>query len=271
MARKRIGEILIEAGLIDEDGLRAALVEQRRRGGPLGRALIDLKLVAEETLVAALSRQLAVPVVELDTVEIPQAVIDLIPGELCEAWGVVPFAQPMKFLDLAMSDPSNLRILDELRVRTNLNVRSYLAGPKAIERALGRYYGRGMGRAAGAGRRRETLEVSGAADEQMELVNPYDPSASRSVPVANPPSTQSRERFPAPPPPARTGAASTAPPPVATPAARGPSFADVAELQERIASLEALVRRDEDVLKKLMALLIEKGVATRDEILARLR
>ena len=109
-----------------------------------------------------------------------------------------------------------------------------------------------------------------AADEEMELVNPYDPSASRSVPVAdaNPPSTQSRERFPAPPPPTRTGAASTAPPPTA---ARGPSFADVAELQERIASLEALVRRDEDVLKKLMALLIEKGVATRDEILARLR
>lgn len=270
MARKRIGEILIEAGLIDEDGLRAALVEQRRRGGPLGRALIDLKLVAEETLVVALSRQLAVPVVDLGTIEIPQAVVDLIPGDLCEAWGVVPFAQPMKFLDLAMSDPSNVRVLDELRVRTNLNVRSYLAGPKAIERALGRYYGRGMGRAAGAGRRRETLDVPRAADEEMELVNPYDPSASRSVPVAgaNPPSTQSRERFPAPPPPTRTGAASTAPPPTA---ARGPSFADVAELQERIASLEALVRRDEDVLKKLMALLIEKGVATRDEILARLR
>ena len=269
MARKRIGEILIEAGLIDEDGLRAALVEQRRRGGPLGRALVDLKLVAEETLVAALSRQLAVPVVDLDVIEIPQAVIDLIPGDLCESWGVVPFAQPMKFLDLAMSDPSNQRVLDELRVRTNLNVRSYLAGPKAIERALGRYYGRGMGRAAGAGRRRETLDVP-RADEEMELVNPYDPSASRSVAVAgaNPPSTQSRERFPAPPPPARTGAASTAPPPAA---ARGPSFADVAELQERIASLEALVRRDEDVLKKLMALLIEKGVATRDEILARLR
>ncbi len=274
MARKRIGEILIEAGLIDEDGLRAALVEQRRRGGPLGRALVDLKLVAEETLVAALSRQLAVPVVDLDVIEIPQAVIDLIPGDLCESWGVVPFAQPMKFLDLAMSDPSNLRILDELRVRTNLNVRSHLAGPKAIERALGRYYGRGMGRAAGAGRRRETLDVPRAADEEMELVNPYDPYASRSVPVAgNPPSTQSRERFPAPPPPTRTGAASTAPPPVGPPAAaaRGPSFADLAELQERIASLEALVRRDEDVLKKLMALLIEKGVATRDEILARLR
>jgi hypothetical protein len=57
----------------------------------------------------------------------------------------------------------------------------------------------------------------------------------------------------------------------APPGARVPTMAEVAALHERIANLEALVRRDEDVLKKLMALLIEKGVATRDEILAKLR
>lgn len=257
MARKRIGEILIEAGLIDEDGLRAALVEQRRRGGPLGRALVDLKLVTEEAVVVALSRQLAVPVVELDGMEIAQAVIDLIPGELAEAWGIVPFAQPMKFLDLAMGDPTNQRVLDELRVRTNLNVRAHLAGPKAIERAIGRYYGRGLGRGGVGGRRRDTVDVP-RHDDEMELVSAYDPTASRSVPVAGTPTTQNRERI-----------APSAVAPAAAP--RGPSFADLADLQERIASLEALVRRDEDVLKKLMALLIEKGVATRDEILARLR
>ncbi len=257
MARKRIGEILIEAGLIDEDGLRAALVEQRRRGGPLGRALVDLKLVTEESVVVALSRQLAVPVVDLDGMDIAQAVIDLLPGELAEAWGIVPFAQPMKFLDLAMGDPTNQRVLDELRVRTNLNVRAHLAGPKAIERAIGKYYGRGLGRGGVGGRRRDTLDVP-RADDEMELVSAYDPTASRSVPV-QPPSTQNRERIA----PSAVAAVAAAP--------RGPSYADLADLQERIASLEALVRRDEDVLKKLMALLIEKGVATRDEILARLR
>ncbi|MEZ4398745.1 MAG: hypothetical protein R3B06_01905 [Kofleriaceae bacterium] len=252
MARKRIGEILIEAGLIDEDALRSALVEQRRRGGPIGRALVDLKLVAEETLVAALSRQLAVPVVDLDGMEISQAVVDLVPGELAESFGLVPFDQPMKFLDVAMSDPNNLRVIDELRVRTNLNIRAYLAGPKAIERAIGRYYGRGLGRGAIGSRRRDTFEVP-SPDGEMELVSAYDPAASRSVPITNPPSTQNRPR-------------------VAAPAApsRGPSYADLAELQERVAALEALVRRDEDVLKKLMALLIEKGVASRDELVARL-
>jgi len=272
MARKRIGEILIEAGIIDEDHLRAALVEQRRKGGPIGRALVELKLVAEETLVAALSRQLAVPVVDLDALEVPQAVVDLVPGEWAEAHGLVPFAQPMKFLDVAMSDPNNLRVLDELRVRTNLNIRAHLAGPKAIERALGRYYGRGLGRGSVNPRRRDTLDVP-RADDEMELVSPYDPTASRSVPtVGNPPSTANRARIsPSSVPPYAAAAAAPAPGPAAPgPAPRGPTYADMADLQERIAALEALVRRDEEVLKKLMGLLIEKGVATRDELVARL-
>jgi type IV pilus assembly protein PilB len=262
MARKRIGEILIENGLIDEDGLRSALVEQRRRGGPIGRSLVELKLIAEDSLVAALSRQLAVPVVDLDGLEIPQAVIELIPGELAEAWGMVPFAQPMKFLDLAMTDPTNQRVLDELRVRTNLNIRAYLAGPKNIERAIGRFYGRGSVRGSTTSRRRETLEIQHGPDlSEMELVSAYDPAASRSIPAvgSNSPSTLSRPRI-----------AASAVAAAAASGQRGPSYADLSDLQERIAALEALVRRDEDVLKKLMALLIEKGVATRDEIVARL-
>ena len=241
MARKRLGEIMIEAGLIDETALRSALIEQRRYGGPLGRVLVDMKLVLEDDLVAALSKQLAVPLVDLDALDIPQSVLDLVPATVAEAQGVIPFAQPMKFLDIAMSDPTNLTIVDELRVTTRLNVRSYLAGPKAIERALARFYGRGLGpRGAPAGRRtRESVEL--------------DPAALGA---------------PAPPPRPPLGAP---PDPGSQTGPRGPSFADLAALQERVASLEALIRRDEDVLKKLMGLLIEKGVATRDELIARLK
>ena len=122
MARKRLGEILIEAGLIDETGLRSALIEQRRYGGPLGRVLVDMKMVVEEDLVQALSKQLAVPLVDLDAIEIPQAVLDLVPADLAEVQGVIPFAQPMKFLDVAMSDPTNLTLVDELRIKTQLKI-----------------------------------------------------------------------------------------------------------------------------------------------------
>lgn len=241
MARKRLGEILIEAGLIDETALRSALIEQRRYGGPLGRVLVDMKLVLEDDLVASLSKQLAVPLVDLDALDIPQNVLDLVSPATAEAQGIIPFGQPMKFLDLAMSDPTNLTVIDELRVTTRLNVRSYLAGPKAIERALARFYGRGIGpRGAPVGRRtRDTVDLDSAAIGA-----------------------------PAPPPRPPLG---LPPDPGSQPITRGPSFADLAALQERVASLEALVRRDEDVLKKLMGILIEKGVATRDEIIARLK
>lgn len=276
MARKRLGEILIEAGLIDETGLRSALIEQRRYGGPLGRVLVDMKLVVEEHLVAALSKQLAVPLVDLDALDVAQAVLDLIPADVAEAQGIIPFAQPMKFLDIAMSDPTNLTVVDELRVKTHLNVRTYLAGPKAIERALQRFYGKGIGpRTLTTGRRtRESVELEAQRNsEPMEMIGAFDndaaPARARTTSVSGilrPPGTVGAPAAP-PRPPMGTAVDPGSQPP----GPRGPSFADLAALQERVASLEALVRRDEEVLKKLMGLLIEKGVATRDEIIARLK
>lgn len=269
MARKRLGELLMEAGLLDETGLRAALVEQRRTGGPLGRVLVDMKLMTEDDLGAALSKQLAVPQVDLDAIDIPTAVLELVPAEVAEAQGIIPFAQPMKFLDVATSDPTNLTLIDELRVKTNLNVRTHFAGPRAIERALARFYGRGVNVRGVPGRRsRDSVALDPPlGKDRMEMVDAYDPDAMRAAARPARSSTGGLSALIG-----SAAAAPVAPPrPVAEPSARGPSFADLAALQERVLSLEALVRRDEDVLKKLMALLIEKGVATRDEIIAKLK
>ena len=248
MARKKLGEMLLEAGVIDETGLRAALVEQRRWGGHLGRVLIEMKTITEEQLVSILSRQLGIPVVEVDKLAIPQAVIDLVPGDLAEQFSMIPFAQPMKFLDVAMSDPTNLGIIDELRIRTQLNVRPYLAGPRTIERAVAKYYGRGI--MATSSTRNASLDLEPDPSKPMEVI--------------------------------RGG---THPPPFGTPSPGGPQpidlslptpprnnrDAEISSLQDRISKLEALVQRDEDVLRKVLALLVEKGVASREEILERLR
>ena len=81
----------------------------------------------------------------------------------------------MKFLDVAMGDPTNQTAIDELRVRTQLNIRTYLAGPKAVERALHRYYGRGMAQLIHGRRVRNELELDGvSADGDMEIVGGYD-------------------------------------------------------------------------------------------------
>jgi type IV pilus assembly protein PilB len=255
MARKKLGEMLLEAGVIDQTGLRAALVEQRRWGGHLGRVLIDMKMLTEETLVGILSKQLGIGTVDLDKTPIPQAVLDLVPGELAEQFSMIPFAQPMKFLDVAMSDPTNLGIVDELRIRTQLNIRPYLAGPKMIERALAKFYGRGFGYV-----HRPDVAVP------MHTGDVVGSGASR--PAAIPSSERRAQRGTTPQAPAMDVYHDDASGPITLPPTRD---AEIDALQVRISSLEALVARDEQVLRKLLALLVEKGLATRDEILERLK
>ncbi len=219
--------MLVEAGLLDAVGLRRALNEQRRWGGQLGTVLVDLKLVSEEALVAALSRQLNFPVVRLDELEVSEDVLALVPSELAERHQIVPFAKQGKFLDVAMSDPTNLGVIDELRIRTQLNVRTYLAGPKSIERGLARFYGTSTGHLGLSFRPRDMREEDFDIDVEVE---------DRAATVR----TLEREQ-------------------------------EILALQDRLSTLEALVSRDEDVIKKLLGLLVDKGIASREEILERIK
>lgn len=255
MARKRLGEILVQAGVLNESGLRAALQEQRRWGGPLGRILVDMGLVPEDTMVQALSKQLNLPMVRLEQQQIPQSVLELISGEMASNHSMIPFNLDGKFLDVAMSDPTNLGIIDELRIRTQLNVRPYLAGPRSISKALARFYGKVsmdmVGYMSNPG------VESGAFPTNVDVVSfkGAGGAAQRQAPDAPQPNVERNAdggfkiKYGQPPGPA----------------------AEIAALQNRLSKLEALVARDEDVLRKLLGLLVEKGVATREEILERIK
>ena len=153
--------------------------------------------------------------------------LELVPAELAQQHTLVPFAQPMKFLDVAMADPTNLGIIDELRIRTQLNIRPYLAGPKMIERAIGKYYARGF---APHHRRGDAIAIETGADFELDI-------ADDAMPIS-PMSKQEEE---------------------------------LVALQERVQKLESRVALDVQVLQKVIALLVDKGVATRDEIIERLR
>ena len=260
MARKKLGEMLIEAGVLTESGLRQALNEQRRWGGTLGRTLVELKLVSEAELVRVLAQQLALPVVDVEKIDIHPTVLDLVPAELAKEHTLLPFSQPMKFLDVAMADPTNLGVIDELRIRTQLNIRPYLAGPKAIERALGKFYGVGFGRHTA----RPDVAI---AFEGGDVVEPKQDRVQLEQRTRRP--TRGELLHERPPTPVLDPyGADAGPPPVST---RSTRDAEIDALQDRISTLEALVARDEEVLKKLLALLVDKRVATREEILERIR
>jgi type IV pilus assembly protein PilB len=245
--RQKLGEMLIEAGAIDELQLKSALADQRRWGRPLGRTLVEMRLIREEDLVRVLAKQLGLQPVDLDRQEIPQNVIALIPAHLAKAQNVIPFNAPMKFIDIAMLDPTNLGVIDEIRIRTQLNPRTYLAGPKMIERALEKYYG-----------------ASNPVEYEIPLDDTPHPE-DVSIPATD----------------ARDGLRTYQRRPAsigldsgisinAHDLARDSRDREIEALQARLSALEAMVERDETVLRKLLSLLIEKGIATRDEIVERL-
>lgn len=140
--RRRLGDILIQAGVLDEAQLHAALAEQTRWGGPLGKILVSLKFCSEDSIMQALSAQLNMSAVRLEGRVADDDALRCLTVEFCQQNAVFPFAfVPLgKFLDVAMADPTDLRVLDEIRVRTKTNPRPFLAGPQQIDAAIRRHY-----------------------------------------------------------------------------------------------------------------------------------
>src|SRR5512138_725998 len=124
--RKRLGEMLIEAGVIDAGQLQTALAHQRKWGGKLGQALVDLKMATEPQIVSALSRKLGYEVVNVvalqRTPELEEA-LRMVPGEVALRHTVLPIAIDAGSLGVAMSDPSNIAVVDELSFRTGRRIK----------------------------------------------------------------------------------------------------------------------------------------------------
>lgn len=264
MGRKRIGEILVQAGVLEEAGLRAALNEQRRWGGHLGQILVDMRLVTEEVLVKALSAQLNFPIIDLDRLDIAPEVLALVTAEMAEENSVIPVRVEGKFLDVAMSNPINVGIIDELRIRTQLNVRPYLAGPYMVQRALGRFYNR-TAQIDHVGARDPSMRSSSLQASGLKVLS--ESEAGLSEEPRDDDDDNKKTLLKRPP----TGIADLLEPEADDDEAAAMQAAEIRALQQRISALEALVSRDEDVLRKLLALLVEKGLATREEILERIR
>lgn len=139
MARKMLGQVLLEAGLINEHQLRAALGEQKKVGRLFGRTLVMMGFINEEDMVRGLSAQLKIPAVHLDPEGLrlnPTA--KMLSLDFCRQNTCIPFqyTQQGNFLDVAFADPTHGEAIDEIRVRYKCNVRPFLAGPTAIEEAV---------------------------------------------------------------------------------------------------------------------------------------
>ena len=140
--RMRLGELLVAAGVLDETHLEAALAEQKKWGGKLGRILVDMGFLSEDLMVKALSKQLGIPRVDLDKDELPREVARLLPVNLCERYGLFPVSRDddTRTFHVATADPTGWEALDEVSFRTGLKVQPVVASASAIDRAIRRYY-----------------------------------------------------------------------------------------------------------------------------------
>ena len=144
-AKRHIGQILIDQGILTEDQLRIALLEQMKSHLPVGRLLVQLGFVSEATLRDALSEKLGLQSVDLAHIIVDPAALKMLPRELARRYRMFPVAldrQAKKFL-VALADTNNIVAVDQLRahLKGDLEVELRLAGDSEIERAIEHYYG----------------------------------------------------------------------------------------------------------------------------------
>lgn len=259
MAQIKLGELLIKANVLQESQLKAALAEQAKWGGKLGEILVRMNLVSEDILVRALSKQLGMPAVNLEAVQsVPPHVKAKVSSQMARDFSVLPLQlrDDGKTLVVAMSDPLNVRMLDELRAVTKCRIVVNVAGRTAVARAFARLY-------------EESAELEDA-DTNFKVVDAQgrtvvknlrdiDPAAAAAV---SPPTPTPAPVRPAAPTPARPSQSDV---PSVRPSASSGSPADM------LRSVEDVQRKEVAALKAMVELCIEKGVFSREEYLAKVK
>jgi type IV pilus assembly protein PilB len=147
---ERLGELLIKRNYITPEQLKRALDEQKMKGGRLESNLVRLGYIKEDELLSFLSAQYRVPSVKISKMEINPNLIKLIPSSLSKKYFIIPINRVGPKLTLAMADPSNIVVIDEIKFMTGFNVEPVVASETEIIDAIKKYYG-GGGNVAGLG------------------------------------------------------------------------------------------------------------------------
>jgi type IV pilus assembly protein PilB len=145
----RLGEILVKDSLITSDQLAQALDYQKKNGGRLGTCLVKLGLVSDDDITAVLSRQYGVPSINLKFYGVDPAVINLVPQETAVRYQIVPLSRVGSTLTIAMSDPTNVFAMDDIKFMTGFNVEPVVASETAIDEAIQKFYGESGGLESG--------------------------------------------------------------------------------------------------------------------------
>src|SRR3954451_14124406 len=136
----RIGELLIKEKRITPEQRQKALNHQKASGGKLGFNLVKLGFVKDEEITALLSKQYGVPSINLSQFELDTAVTKLIPPDTAHKYQIVPLSRAGATLTIAMTDPTNVFAMDDIKFMTGYNVEPVVASETAVTEAIQKYY-----------------------------------------------------------------------------------------------------------------------------------
>lgn len=133
---RKIGEILLEDGLLTQDQLQQALAYQKEKGGLIGRILVDMKLVAEEDLISALGKQYKIPYIPLKNYSINPDMADMLKADFCHENFLVAFDCDHKRIYVAIADPMNLPVIEKIKTMTGRTPQVFLSRISEILNAI---------------------------------------------------------------------------------------------------------------------------------------
>ena len=142
---ERLGDLLVKKNLISHDQLNRAVETQKQNGGRLETNFVKLGFIKEEELLSFLSAQYRVPSIKLSKIQINPNVIKLIPASTAKKDFIIPTNRVGPKLTLAMVDPSNIFVIDEVKFMTGFHVEPVVASETDIIDAIKKYYGGGGG------------------------------------------------------------------------------------------------------------------------------
>ncbi|MCK4363288.1 MAG: Flp pilus assembly complex ATPase component TadA, partial [Candidatus Aminicenantes bacterium] len=136
-----LGELLIREKVINQDQLKTASDYEKKNKVTIGSALVTLGHISEEEMAQALSRQLGYPYIDLSQFEVYPDVINLIPVDIAKKHMIMPIHRIRSFLTMAMVDPTDLDVIENVRFRTSLSIQPVIASESGINDAINKYYG----------------------------------------------------------------------------------------------------------------------------------
>jgi len=146
----RIGELLLKEKLITAEQLQQALSQQKSNGGKLGYNLVKMGFVKDEQITSLLSKQYGVPAISLAQFKIDPTIVKLVPTETARKYQMIPLSRSGSTLTIAMTDPTNVFAMDDIKFMTGYTVEPVVASEVAITDAIEKYYPSGKPGAGGA-------------------------------------------------------------------------------------------------------------------------